>query len=71
MRRRLIMVALAISTMVAVAFNVPLAVYIRQYQRDIARVTAQHRIADLYLRRIVAKVHGGLCLCIGELTASG
>ncbi len=41
MRRRLIMVALAISTMVAVAFNVPLAVYIRQYQRDIARVTAQ------------------------------
>lgn len=47
MRRRLILVALAISSMVALAFLVPLGLNVRQYQHDIAMVRAQQEAREI------------------------
>ncbi len=47
MRRRLILVALAISSMVALAFLIPLGLNVRQYQHDIAMVRAQQEAREV------------------------
>lgn len=47
MRRRLILVALAISSMVALAFLIPLGLNVRQYQHDIAMVRAQQEAREI------------------------
>lgn len=47
MRRRLILVALAISSMVALAFLIPLAMNVRQYAQDIARVRASQEAREV------------------------
>ena len=47
MRRRLIMVALAISSMVALAFLVPLGLNVQRYQRDIAMVKASQEAREV------------------------
>ena len=47
MRRRLIIVALAISSMVALAFLLPLGFYVRRYQHDIAIVNAYQEAREV------------------------
>ena len=47
MRRRLILVALAISSMVALAFLIPLGINVRRYQRDIAMVKASQEAREV------------------------
>ena len=47
MRRRLIIVALAISSMVALAFLVPLGFYVQKYQHDIATVNGYQEAREV------------------------
>ena len=47
MRRRLIIVALAISSMVAISFLLPLGFYVKRYQHDIAKVTAYQEAREV------------------------